>query len=351
MTCHPNSYSATGTPDRTTTERENAPRPWRRWYLFLPLCLCLSALLILVQCVRTPSTLVHSSSITAGNAPPSTIWAQHDGQPAQSQPTQPHETTTTPRTLQQQQFAYSNVAKIIPDVEHAEIDEATRAKITTQWGKWGFWDGDEAIRPSQEDYCAAYPNRDIPGNRFPANAWQTDAVFVNHLLDAGEQLVYRTMEAIFTEYGWGKDQHPPEQLATITRERRKMYEWIMVDFTEEQPPSPFQKRQSNGIGGYTSERSMNGLVRRLLHAMMTNDQFVVVLGGHSAAAGHGNHFRQSYAMQFHRVMAPVLARLGVKLITRNMSQGGLGTIQNAMGMQSLYGDDIDLLLWDCGTLL
>jgi hypothetical protein len=86
-----------------------------------------------------------------------------------------------------------------------------------------------------------------------------------------------------------------------------------------------------------------------LHAMMTNDKFTVVLGGHSAAAGHGNHFRQSYMMQFHQVMAPVFSRFGVKLVTRNLSQGGLGTIQNAMGMKSLYGDDIDLLLWDTGA--
>lgn len=31
-----------------------------------------------------------------------------------------------------------------------------------------------------------------------------------------------------------------------------------------------------------------------------------------------------------------------------MSQGGLGTIQHSMAMKDLYGDDIDLLLWDCG---
>jgi len=31
-----------------------------------------------------------------------------------------------------------------------------------------------------------------------------------------------------------------------------------------------------------------------------------------------------------------------------MSQGGLGTIHNSLGFRDLYGDDIDLLLWDCG---
>lgn len=53
-------------------------------------------------------------------------------------------------------------------------------------------------------------------------------------------------------------------------------------------------------------------------------------------------------MQFHKIMAPIFARLGVKLITRNLAQGGLGTIQHSLGSASLYGDDIDLLLWDAG---
>jgi hypothetical protein len=54
-------------------------------------------------------------------------------------------------------------------------------------------------------------------------------------------------------------------------------------------------------------------------------------------------------MQFHKVMYPILARLGVKLITRNVGQGGLGTTQAGMGSGGIYGDEIDVLLWDSGT--
>jgi hypothetical protein len=55
-------------------------------------------------------------------------------------------------------------------------------------------------------------------------------------------------------------------------------------------------------------------------------------------------------MQCHKVLYPVFARLGVKLITRNMAQGGLGTIQAGLGSGSIYGDEVDLLLWDSGTI-
>jgi hypothetical protein len=53
-------------------------------------------------------------------------------------------------------------------------------------------------------------------------------------------------------------------------------------------------------------------------------------------------------MQFQKIMTPIFARLGVKLITRNISQGGLGTLQGALGSGDIYGNKVDLLIWDSG---
>lgn len=143
--------------------------------------------------------------------------------------------------------------------------------------------------------------------------------------------------------------HPKPKSAEGLAERMKMFHWDKVDLAAgEGPPEEFSGKLTRSNGGWTTRRSFEGLVRRLLHAIMTSDTFTVVLAGHSSAAGHGNHFRQSYIMQFHRIMAPVFARLGVKLITRNISQGGLGTVQNAMAAGDLYGQEVDLLLWDSG---
>jgi hypothetical protein len=47
-------------------------------------------------------------------------------------------------------------------------------------------------------------------------------------------------------------------------------------------------------------------------------------------------------------MEPIFARLGVKLESRNMGMGGMGTIHNAVGSGSIYGNEVDLLLWDSG---
>ena len=80
--------------------------------------------------------------------------------------------------------------------------------------------------------------------------------------------------------------------------------------------------------------------KKLLHSMMTNDEFYYVMGGHSAAAGHGNNFHQTYLMEFANIMEPVLHKLGVRLIARNLAMGGLGTIHFSMGATTLYGKDI-----------
>ena len=168
------------------------------------------------------------------------------------------------------------------DRNQLPLDDAKKQEMKEQWGEWHFWDGDEDMRP-KEDYCGKYPHRDIPGEEFPDDAWQVDAVYVNHYLNDADKLISRAMEAIFTEYGKGKPL-PPEKLA----ERLEMFHWQKVDMKEQtNPPPMFGRRDQRQIGGWTTKRSFDGLVRRLLHAMMTQDTFTVVLAGHSAAMGAG----------------------------------------------------------------
>lgn len=181
-------------------------------------------------------------------------------------------------------WAYSRYATVVPDPEY-HASEAEEENIHEEWGAWHFWDGTEDERPSG-DYCAKFAYRDVPDEEFTDEMWQADAVFVNHMLDSGEELVQRSQEAIFVEYG--HERHPP--VAELL-ERNKMFRWEKLDLSDPNvKPSP----ESMERGGWTTQRSMQGLSRRLLHAMMTNDEFVVVVVGGAAAAGDGNHFRQSY---------------------------------------------------------
>lgn len=227
--------------------------------------------------------------------------------------------------------------------EDDETDEEARKEaLIKTWGKWHFWDGDPDSRPT-EDYMAKYPNRDCPFDEFPDTAWQADAVYVNHLLDSAGELVSRVREAIYTEYGWG----PRETLDHDgLKARMDMFHLSIIDLDDDSIEEPIESLQK---GGWIAKKSFKALSRRILHAMMTGDTFTVVLGGDSSAAGHGNHFHQSYMMQFHAVLQPLLARLGVKLITRNCAQEDLGTLHHSLGFGSMYGDDIDIIVWDSNS--
>lgn len=241
-------------------------------------------------------------------------------------------------------WVYSKYATIVPDPEYQAPDEDTVEAWANEWGAWHFWDGTEEVRPAG-DYCAPYPFRDVPAEDFDDESWQADAVFVNHVLDSGEELVRRAQDAIYVEYGHARNL-PVHELF----ERNKMFKWEKIDTTnvDGKPVQPTPDALDQG--GWTTSRSVSNLARRLLHAIMTNDEFVVVVVGGPAAAAPGNHFRQSYAMQLHRVVAPVLARLGVKLVTRNLSHRHASSLPAAMAQT--WGTDtkrgVDVLIWDEG---
>jgi len=219
------------------------------------------------------------------------------------------------------------------------ISDEEKEAIAEKWGKWHFWDGDPDSRPT-EDYLAPFPNRDCPLDDFPATAWQADAVYVNHMLDSAGELVSRAKEAIYTEYGYGpRDELDHDQL----KKRMEMFKLSLVELDDDSAGAP---PESLTQGGWTTRRTLDAFARRLLHAMMTNDSFTIVVGGHSAAAGHGNNFLQNYAMQMYKVLKPVFDRVGVELIVRNECQGGLGTLQHSLGSADIYGDNIDVLVWD-----
>ena len=228
---------------------------------------------------------------------------------------------------------------VIAEETEEEKEERVEALIK-EWGKWHFWDGAAETRPT-EDYLSMYPNKDCPYDGFPDESWQADAVYVNHMIDSALELVDRAKDAIFTEYGFG----PKGSITSEQRTKRnKMFKLSVVDFDSDTAMAKINEGINRG--GWTTKKSFHGLARRLLHAMMTNDKFTIVMAGNSAAAGRGNHFLQSYMAQFDYVMRPILERMGVELVTRNLANGDIGTISNALGSGSILGDNVDMIIWD-----
>ena len=60
------------------------------------------------------------------------------------------------------------------------------------------------------------------------------------------------------------------------------------------------------------------------HAMKPNHfaKFLWVNGGHSASAGHGNFYRESYTAQLGRDVSPILSEIGLDFQVKNYAMGG-----------------------------
>jgi hypothetical protein len=210
------------------------------------------------------------------------------------------------------------------------MSDEDKKVMVEKWGSWMLEDKKE--RPT-EDYYSSYPNRDVPRAKFPANAWQTDKEWLSKFLPESISLVDRTINAILDEYGQPKD--GSSELFHVEKHEA----WI----------DKMEKEKCNSQIGCTTSASYENLKRRLLHAVMTEDMFVFAMGGHSSAAGHGNHFQQSYTLQVQWILEGVFSRLGVRHQSRNIGLGGMGTTQSGLATKSILGHDVDMLLWDSGT--
>ena len=163
------------------------------------------------------------------------------------------------------------------------LDE--QSALHEKWGSWTFVDANAAQRP-RDDYCGAYPQRDIPWDQFPPHAWQTDADYLTDFLSQGKDLVMRAMEVHLAEYGFGPDDLPDDSF--LDRAYQSPFRLEILDHFSDDPET--RRRLSAGVNdyaGWMTQKSFDGLVRRLLHAVVSRDSFNLVLGGHSAAAGHG----------------------------------------------------------------
>jgi hypothetical protein len=73
---------------------------------------------------------------------------------------------------------------------------------------------------------------------------------------------------------------------------------------------------------------------------MTYIKFVWATGGHSAAAGHGNLYNESYTAFMERAVKPVFQSVGIEFEGRNYAMGGMRSAPEfALCQESIFGLD------------
>lgn len=101
------------------------------------------------------------------------------------------------------------------------------------------------------------------------------------------------------------------------------------------------------------ERLQRRIMIKILEVQLLNGkkdvEFNWVMGGHSAAAGHGNLYNQTYSYVLEQSVRPIFEALGITFYGKNYAAGGLKSApEGALCMSSLYGLDLDILSWDFG---
>jgi hypothetical protein len=314
-----------GTSSRGASNPESPLQPKRMWVLIVAACALMMAAIVgfmsfskrNVNSLELPSNnvVVHSSNDTPSPPPLHPLPKTNDLLlPGYKKP------------LSELSNAY------IPRAKNLTVEQ--RQELTERWGYWN-WTHPPPLSSIPPPPYRDYPNQDVPRAAFPEGSWQTDTEYLEQFLPYAIQYVDNCLDAILGEYGNSKYDQPNEEAWKRA--------W-MFDITTS--GENYNLKHPMGNAGFATPATMNAIKKRMLHALITEDTFIFVMGGHSAAAGHGNHFQQSYTLQVQRVLEPILARLGITHKSHNFGMGGLGTIQNALGAQSLYGGAIDILMWD-----
>jgi len=222
--------------------------------------------------------------------------------------------------------------------EQQEKYSAKMKAVREEWGTWDMEDkcSDEAcfdeVDFSKIDY------RDMSNDQLSSGTWQMDEAYVGQFLGEAKKLVTRVTNGVLAEYGSPHKKPDGTMLSDAEmQEREENWKISILEVGDVTVPV-------KGVAAL-SRVAFDGLVRKLLHAMITNDEFYVVLGGHSAAAGHGNDFQQNRMITFHHLMEPVFDKLGVRLLSRNMAQGGVGTLHSSFAGSNIYGE-ADIIEWD-----
>ena len=244
----------------------------------------------------------------------------------------------------------SPFASHLYDLDDSVLDEKQtefEQKMQNVKETFGAWDLIDPYYADNGNYrprldATLFPNGDAPLAEFPNDVWQLDEEYVGNFISQARELIDRLKEGIYAEYGMpSTTPDGKHKLSTdVLKKRDEYFQVILKDFGVNNDRQAIDLKTKEPLKGvaYLNMNAWDGLVSKLLHTLMMNDDFYVVMTGDGAAAGHGNNFLQSAVMSFHYFMEPVFHILGMRLVTRNMAMKDVSTTFSALGGADIYGE-------------
>jgi hypothetical protein len=195
--------------------------------------------------------------------------------------------------------------------------------------KWGQWTPLDTLGVGMPNFLA-FESRDMPSIYFPDYSWQHNEDYLDDFLGQGKDLIQRVKQGIYAEYGYDSSTLTGASLQAMQDKQDEFFSVIVYEYDENvkivKGQAVDQQTGENMPGiAHMNTHAWEGLVRKLLHAVMTSDDFFVVAVG-PASTYRGINFQQSQVMQFNQIMEPVLDKLGIRLLARNMGMDASTTV-------------------------
>ena len=207
---------------------------------------------------------------------------------------------------------------------------------------YGQWVPPDSSYLGAPDYDA-HQYRDVPAAEFPDFAWQIKPNYLENFLQESKDLVQRVRRGIYAEYGYDATGLQGLALQEMLSKQKELFSVLVYEAGSGQHVKIVDGAALNRKTGlrlpgiaHVEKASFRGLVQKLLHAVVTSGEFYVVAAG-PASTYRANNFFQSQVMQFNKVMEPVLDKLGVALISRNMGMDASSTV-SALGGADIFGE-------------
>jgi len=228
--------------------------------------------------------------------------------------------------------------------------------------------GESSTRGSTEGICAALCNE---RRHTRTELYGGDILDRAALLDVANQEKAKLISKLHKDYGKEtfENIYVDKEASTGTEERYKVYEPL----SEESKSTEILKRkflikiltvqvalakkdaEATGCDCLSGEEPPPGSTP---NKPTTDDEdplnltpvrYVWATGGHSAAAGHGNMYNESYTAYMERDLKPLFGALGIEYEGRNYAMGGTSSgYEVSMCYEQIFGNDVDFMSWDFG---
>lgn len=146
-----------------------------------------------------------------------------------------------------------------------------------------------------------------------------------------------------------------KRLASFQAAKKALEERLRVDYGSYYEAIFYEEGSFRHVftsGDKASTLSHNRLKRKLKMKLLQQagpPQFIWATGGHSATAGHGNFYDESYTAYLEKAAQPVFESIGMTFVGRNYAMGGTAAgPEVALCIREIFGQDIDALVWDFG---